>query len=331
MKNRTRYKGRQWKELASMLSDEKTESTDLLARFVAEEGSEIVKQWKGLRDMSDERGIDVDRAWNNVFARISTEGTESRSGTARLGIIRPAFLRIAAVSLIVLSLGAAALWLAKPDILSKKNVVATNSDQKNVRVELPDGSIICLNRNSELSYRSNFGHNGRNVSLRGEAFFDITPDKSKPFVIDAGKASIKVVGTSFNVISNNSESAVEVYVKTGKVLLSSKAGKRSLSLEPGYIGTMGPGSSDRKLNLNPNYLAWNTGLLVYNGQTLDIVISDLKRVYNMNIVADDPSILANRWTSPIDNQPQETIIRLICASFNLSYTREGDVYHLARK
>jgi hypothetical protein len=51
----------------------------------------------------------------------------------------------------------------------------------------------------------------------------------------------------------------------------------------------------------------------------------------MNIVADDPEILKETWTSPIDNQSNETIIRLICGSFNLSYSKEGDVFHLAKK
>ena len=78
-------------------------------------------------------------------------------------------------------------------------------------------------------------------------------------------------------------------------------------------------------------MSWNTGLLVYNGQKLDVVFNDLKKVYNMDIVADDPGILENKWTSPIDNQPQDTIIRLICASFNLSYTKDGSIYHLAKK
>ena len=68
----------------------------------------------------------------------------------------------------------------------------------------------------------------------------------------------------------------------------------------------------KKRNDNPNYLSWNTGMLVYDGQTLDIVFRDLKKVYNMEIIADDPAILNNTWTSPINNQPQETIIRLIC-------------------
>jgi hypothetical protein len=51
----------------------------------------------------------------------------------------------------------------------------------------------------------------------------------------------------------------------------------------------------------------------------------------MDIVADNPDILQKTWTSPIDNQPQETIIRLICASFNLGYLKDGNVYHLYEK
>jgi hypothetical protein len=91
--------------------------------------------------------------------------------------------------------------------------------------------------------------------------------------------------------------------------------------------------SEKSVNTDPNYMSWNTGLLVYDGQTLDVVFRDLKKVYNMDLVTDDPGILENKWTTngPIDNQPQETIIRLICGSFNLSYTKDGNIYHLAEK
>ncbi len=205
------------------------------------------------------------------------------------------------------------------------------SNQKNLEVTLPDGSIIILNRNTELSYRASFGKSGRNVSLSGEAFFKITSGAGNPFTVDAGTALVKVLGTSFNVITNNPDSAVEVFVRTGQVMVSDNSGNKTLVLDPGYVGTMDSKLSGKSLNKDPNYLAWNTGLLIYDGQKLDIVFRDLKRVYNMEIVADDPSILDETWTSPINNQAQDTIIRLICASFNLSYTKDGNVYHLSKK
>jgi transmembrane sensor len=331
MKNNEKYSDREWEELASLLSGEKDEQSDLLGRFIAADSTETVKKWKELRNMSDEKEINVDNAWKNVYTRMNEESDKSEIGIVRKRFTRSSFMRVAATALVLLSLGIAGTYFLNPDIFSRKITVATNDDQKNIRVALPDGSSVFLNRNSELSYRSNFGSRGRNVMLTGEAFFEISHDASNPFVIDAGKANIRVVGTSFNVITMNNESAVEVFVKTGKVMLSNNSGSESVALEPGYIGTMDSGLSEKTLNTNPNYLSWNTGLLIYNGQKLDVVFKDLKRVYNMDIEVSDPAILENEWTSPIDNQPRDTIIRLICASFNLSSTKDGNVYRLAKK
>jgi transmembrane sensor len=326
-----RFTDKEWEELASLLSEEKGEQTDLLNRFMDEDIYNTVKQWKELRNMRSEKEINVDKAWNNVYSRVNELKVNTNNGPAGISSFRSSFMKVAAVALIILSLGITAVYLNSAGIFSRKIYVATGNDQKNLQVALPDGSKIIMNRNSELRYRVNFGRHSRDVSLTGEALFEISADASKPFIIDAGNAKVKVVGTSFNVITNNSGSAVEVYVKTGKVLLSDNSGSQSLLLDPGFVGIMDSKISGKTLNNNPNYMSWNTGLLVYNGQKLDVVFNDLKRVYNMDIVADDSGILDNTWTSPIDNQPQDTIIRLICASFNLSYTKDGNVYHLANK
>jgi transmembrane sensor len=326
-----RFTDKEWEELASILSDEKDEHTNLLDRFIEGDTNNSGEKWKGLKDMNNQKEIDVDKAWDNVHSRLVENGYELNDNPVRIRFMKSAFMRIAAVGLILLSLGTAVLYLNNSGYLSKKIDFVANNNEKNVLISLPDGSKIYLNRNSEFSYRKNFGRHGRNVKLNGEAFFEISPDASKPFIIDAGKAKVKVVGTSFNVITNNKESAVEVFVKTGKVLLSDNSGSQTLQLEPGFVGTMSSKTSEKKINNNLNYLSWKTGHLDYSGQKLSVVFNDLKRVYNMEIVADDPSILENPWHSPIDNSTQETIIQLICGSFNLSYIKDGNVYHLSKK
>jgi transmembrane sensor len=331
MNNRETYTDKEWEELASLLSDEKSEQTDLLNRFLAEDISNTGKQWKELSIMRSEKEINVDKAWNNVYSKLNVNELRAFKKTVGISLMPGTLMRFAAVALIVLSLGYAGVYLNNTGVLSKKITVITGNDQKNLLIELPDGSKLFLNRNTEFSYRANFGKHKRDVRLTGEAFFEISADASKPFIIDAGNAMVKVIGTSFNVITENSESAVEVFVKTGRVMLSDNSGSKSVVLDPEFIGTMDLKNYEKIQNKNPNYLSWNTGLLVYNGQKLDIVFDDLKRVYDMDIVADDPSILDNTWTSPIDNQKQDTIIRLICASFNLSYTKDGSVYHLSKK
>jgi len=289
------------------------------------------REWEELAVTFSEEEVDVDKAWNKLQGRISEKEPQLKENMPPVRRLTGIVIRIAAVALIILGLGSTAIYLSNKGVFSKTIIAVTGSDEKNLLVELPDGSKIFLNRNTELSYKSDFGKSGRNVKLNGEAFFLISPDASLPFIIDAGKAYVRVVGTSFNVITNNSDSAVEVYVTTGKVILSDKTESRSLDLEPGYVGNIDLKSYAKAINENPNYLAWNTGKLVYTGQKLDVVFKDLKRVYNMNIVADDPSILENPWHSPIGSGTEETIILLICRSFNLSFAKEGDVYHLVKK
>jgi ferric-dicitrate binding protein FerR (iron transport regulator) len=284
---------------------------------------------KNLKKMSIDREINVDKAWNKVHARMKEAGTEANS--ARIRFLRSTFIRIAAVALVLLSLGSVAVYLNRTGVLSKKIIVTTGNDQQNLKVSLPDGSNIYLNRNTKLSYRSNFGNPERNVSLDGEAFFEITGDPRKPFTIDAGKARIEVLGTSFNVITNNDDSAVEVFVATGKVMLTNNSGAQNMVVDPGYIGIISSKQSERKINKDPNYLSWNTGKLAYDGQKLENVFSDLKKIYGIDIIPSDPEILNNTLTATYENEPHEKIMRLICSTFNLDYTKDGNVYHLAKK
>ncbi len=329
--NTGKYTDRDWEELAAHLSGERTGNSELLSRFAEEDKHNTVIYWKELREMNKEKEINVDQAWDKLYSRLKDNGLISEEPAVRRRFFTPALYRVAAALLLLLGIGSALLYMNNKDLFGSKIVVATTEDQKNLEVTLPDGSIIFLNRNTQVTYSRNFGERERSVALTGEAWFDVARDESKPFTVDAGKAMVRVLGTSFNVRTSDQDSPVEVFVRTGQVMVTGTDENEVLVLDPGYIGTVYPDRAERSVNTDPNYLSWNTGLLVYDGQTLDIVFRDLKKVYNMDIVADDPEILSHTWTSPIDNQPQETIIRLICASFNLGYAKDGDVYHLKRK
>lgn len=329
--NTGNYTDRDWEELAAHLSGERAGNTELLSRFAEEDKHKTEIHWKELREMDKEKEINVDQAWDKLYSRLRDNGLISEEPAVRKRFFTPALYRVAAALLILIGIGSALLYMNNKDLFSSKIVVATTEDQKNLEVTLPDGSIIFLNRNTQVTYSRNFGERERSVALTGEAYFEVARDESKPFTVDAGKARVRVLGTTFNVRASDQDSPVEVFVRTGKVLVTGTTENSDLVLDPGNIGTVYPDRSELSVNTDPNYMSWNTGLLVYDGQTLDIVFRDLKKVYNMDIVADDPAILSNTWTSPIDNQPQETIIRLICASFNLGYAKDGSVYHLKRK
>jgi len=310
----------EWADAAAWLSGEQT-ANDEAARILMSEDGEIMKKWNDLKEADTEK-IDVDKAWNRLNTRIEAENITIP--VRRLSLTR-AFIRIAAMVVIVLGIG----LLVFEVVLPEKVTVASAPDKKNVEVLLADGSKVYLNHDSRLTYPEKFGHNNRKVSLKGEAFFEIAPDTSHPFIIDAGNARVRVVGTSFSVITDNGNNEVEVYVATGKVMLTSNDGSKSLTLEPGYIGKMSGTASLRSLNTNVNYLSWNTDRLIYDGEKLGVVFADLKHAYNINISASDPAVNDYRLTTRFDNQPQDTIIKVICTTFNLHSVKKGDTYSLS--
>jgi transmembrane sensor len=310
---------REWADAAAWLSGEET-SNDVSGRFLISEDGEIMKKWNDLKNTETDN-IDVDKAWNNLNNRIEAEKPVI---PFRRQSLMPAFLRIAAMVIIVAGLG----WLMYEVAAPEKVTVTVAMDEKNIEVLLADCSKVYLNRDSRLIYPETFGRNNRKVTLKGEAYFDIAPDASHPFIIDAGNARVKVLGTSFNVITDNKDNEVEVFVTTGTVMLTSNDGSESLMIEPGYVGRVSGTSSSREVNTDPNYLSWNTDILTYNGERLGVVFADLKRTFNIDIAASDPAINDYRLTSRFDSQPHDTIIKVICTTFNLHSVMEGGTYNL---
>jgi hypothetical protein len=121
MKKKEKFTDKEWQELASVLSDEKGEQTDLLERFMAVDTNNSGKKWKDLKNMNSHEKIDVDKAWNNVHSRLLENGLEISESPVRIRFMRTRIMKIAAVALIMLSLGSAALYMNHLGYLSKKN------------------------------------------------------------------------------------------------------------------------------------------------------------------------------------------------------------------
>lgn len=319
-----KWNDREWAGAASWLSGEENGDGEN-ARILASEEADIMKKWNDLK-YSGEEPVDVDKAWEKLNERIEAAERPVIPLPVKRTPFLSTFARIAAMVIIIAGAG----WLLFEVAAPQKITLTSDSDQKNIEVLLSDGSTVFLNRNSSLTYPKNFRSGTRKVSLKGEAFFDIARDEEHPFIIDAGKAKIRVLGTSFNVITDNAENEVEVYVASGKVMVTSVDGSGSLTLEPEYVGKVSGSNAKQERNSNVNYLAWHTGMLSYDGERLGVVFKDLKRAYNIEIKVADPEINDFRLTSPFEQQPQDTIVKLICTTFNLRSVREGNTYILFR-
>ncbi|MCX6322306.1 MAG: hypothetical protein NTX93_10980 [Bacteroidia bacterium] len=129
MNKTERFTDKEWEKLASLLSDEKSEETDLLSRFMVEDTCNTGKQWKELKDMSSEKEINVDKAWNSVYSRLNEDGLKTNNGPARISFMRSTFMRVAATVVILLTLGTTTVYLNYTGTFSKKITVATDNDQ----------------------------------------------------------------------------------------------------------------------------------------------------------------------------------------------------------
>lgn len=100
--------------------------------------------------------------------------------------------------------------------LSQPKITSTITYKNDIRlISLPDGTRVWLNQNTEIDYPARFSKNERNVTLKGEAFFEVKRDPSRPFIITSGAVKTTVLGTSFNVRAYNDNDA-QVSVRTGK-------------------------------------------------------------------------------------------------------------------
>jgi transmembrane sensor len=318
-----RISHKKWTEAAALLSGEATSTDSITDNSVVDD--KLKKQWDDIKMIHSEDNINVEQAWAKVSGRIVTAEKKEEKAVSRN--LMPMLIRIAASVLIVIGLG----WAGYRASVPKQILVTSSSTEKNIAISLPDRSVVRLNRNSTLSYPARFRGKTRNVVLKGEAYFNITRDESKPFIINAGGADIKVLGTSFNVITDNGNNQVEVFVTSGSVLLTSRNGEQKITLKPGLIGRISDTKSSSEVNLNNNYLSWNTEKLVYNGETLDKVFSDLKRVYNIDVITHDRVIKDYTLTTVFEGQPHDTIIKVICTTFNLRYEKEDESYLIMRR
>jgi len=219
-------------------------------------------------------------------------------------------------------------WLLLGSFPASKELlltVASAATDDKTRVTLPDGSLVFLNANTKISYSKKINTGARVVRLTGEAYFDVTHDPERPFIVYARKAGIKVLGTTFNVQSLRSSGKVEVFVESGKVqLFEADNTSNTITIEPGFIGSMEDAIVEKQKNTDENYLAWKTKKLTFKNTDLAKVAKGIQDVFKVDVVFENPEMLRCKIDSHFENEPLENVLDAICTLFNGKWERKGD-------
>ena len=272
--------------------------------------------WDESQALAANISVDENAAWEKFKANIQQPVREEipKVKTLRFSFIRK--VQIAAALLLF----AAGLWWVY-NAVNKPGVIAMIDKQSfsNTLIDtLSDGSIVTLNKNTTVSYPESFKEKTRTVKLKGEAFFKVTPDKAKPFIVDAGNVTVTVVGTAFNV--KNYDSATQVIVESGIVQVS--RGDQRIQLHKGEQALIRNDNAplEKSTVKDSLYNYYRSKQIICNNTPLPDVIATINRAYNTHIILDDDALRQLRLSTTFKDENLETVIDVIQQTFNLSVT-----------
>jgi ferric-dicitrate binding protein FerR (iron transport regulator) len=273
-------------------------------------------------------------AWQNVKAKITQPEMKVIQHKKFRKEVITRFYKYAAIIVFAILLGSAGFYIGFKNKITEvySEIISTPNQVINEYI-LPDGSVVALNSNSKLVFPKHFKGNTREVTIEGEAFFDVTPNPEKPFIINAGNAQVKVVGTSFNVSAYPETEAVEVVVKTGKVQVISRnqeniSNLSAVLLIPGEKGTFDKRSSivEKSENTNPNYLSWKTHDFIFEDVPLSEVFECLEKTYHVNIQVNNPELNDLKLNAQFNKKSIDFILNVVELTFNLELSVDNEQY-----
>ncbi len=299
-----------------LLSEATAEEQDQVKEWLVDDEANLAyynqlkKIWDDSRQLALTTTADENRAWKKFQQRIHPAPVRRTNF---------GWMRIAASVIIIVAIGLIAyLMLNNP-----AKEVTVLAHQTVLHDTLSDGSVVTINKGSSISYNSKFKGDKRQVALKGEAFFNVTPNKKKPFVISVNDVQITVVGTSFNVKSINGNT--EVVVETGIVKVT-RAGK-TVELKANEKTEVH--AQDSVLNKeevsDKLYNYYRTKEFVCDDTPLWKLVEVVNEAYNSHIIISDPALRNETLTTTFDNESLDQVLNVIKETFpNITIVKEGD-------
>lgn len=196
-------------------------------------------------------------------------------------------------------------------------------------VVLPDGTTVTLNGSSSLKIANDYNGNDRHVLLTGEAFFEVTKDKTRPFVVLTAKTATTALGTSFKVNSYATLKTASVMLATGKVKVEATQPRSNITdqiLIPGQqVVLANGGSSFTKSEFNKAELQnWINNKLVFNNATFNEIAAKITNTYGIQVTADAKEVEQIRFTGQFNNKSLSEVLDAIGFVNNFKYKLKGD-------
>lgn len=314
------------------MNSEQYDIDDLIGKVLSGEAtSEEVREVESWRAASDENqkhytdmqlifakaasnhvkiDFDADEAWRKVQKKLIRTKTRTINWQP---------LRIAAGIVLIVTAGIFGYrFLGQQKIqtvaFSTQNKVATNT--------LPDGSTAVLNKQSSIEFTYNPREKTRKVKLKGEGYFDVKHEETKPFVIEADEALVRDIGTSFNIKSYHDKDTVEVVVQSGIVQFYTlnDPGMMINAGETGYYSKSTKTFSKLE-KADTNVLAYKTRVFAFHATDLRSAIEQINDVYDSKIKLSNDIIANCQVTVTFRNNELDEIVEILAETLGLTVER----------
>lgn len=258
--------------------------------------------------------VDVEAAWQKVQARIE-EGT-SGGRVVRMRTMRRFAPWLAAAAMVVgLFFAARVLFVS-----GTQNWSAT---AQVLHMVLKDSSRVVLLPHSEMT--ASIGDQ-RSITLKGQAYFEVARDTTKPFTVKAGEVLVTVLGTGFEVSAYDTSASIEVKVRHGHVRVQAN--------DAGFDLLAGDAASyDRAMHrltrmALPSSVVWGDRILQFQEAPMAEVVQRLQTMYGVRIELGNPAIGACRLTADFDNESIDSILSVIGDTFRITVTKDRPKHYI---
>ena len=220
-----------------------------------------------------------------------------------------------------------------PQVIPTQEVeynVLTTSKQGNIKIVLYDGSLVWLNAGSELRYPNTFVDNQRVVYLKGEAYFDVTNDRSHPFIVKTISSEISVLGTSFNV--NARENSCVTTLVEGRVRMKHGI-KDSVELRAGQQAWVAGTEKIRVQEVDTRYYtSWMNNMFAFRETSLREIATVLEDWYECKCRFESAALENIPYTTMVERYPDvDSVLQILAGTGDFRYTRIGDIIIIKEK
>lgn len=233
------------------------------------------------------------------------------------------WMRYAAIIGVVLLTGAGVgYWIQKP---ASQEMLVASADDAVRTVVLPDGTKVWLNHLATLTYPRQFADNERSVHLEGEAYFEVTKNRQKPFIVESEAMRVRVLGTTFNFKSSQSCRLAEASLIEGEIEVKGKNEEGMIVLAPGQKAELNKSTGRLQVKQVDARMdaVWHNGLIPFEQADIFAIAKTLERFYGVKIIL-SPDIRSGKTYSGVIKRKDniESVLRSLHNSIPIQYKIE---------